>query len=66
MPYATSGEPYYHGPSIKNPATYEALVNSGKSKASAAAISNAAIKKGYRKGKHRSKITRRAERRRGG
>jgi len=40
-----------HGPSIKNPATYEALRRKfGKS--SAAAISNAALNKGYRKGVH--------------
>jgi hypothetical protein len=41
-----------HGPSIKNPATYEALKREGKSKASAAAISNAALNKGYKKGVH--------------
>lgn len=43
-----------HGPSIKNPATYEALKREGKSKSSAAAISNAALNKGYAKGVHRS------------
>jgi len=43
-----------HGPSIKNPATYEALVREGKSRASAAAISNAAVHKGFKKGRHRS------------
>jgi len=41
-----------HGPSIKNPATYEALKREGHSKASAAAISNWAISRGYRKGVH--------------
>jgi hypothetical protein len=56
MPYATSGEPYDHGPSVKNPATYEALITEkGMSKSRAAAISNAALNKGYRKGKHRGK-----------
>lgn len=40
-----------HGRSIKNPATYEALRRKfGKTKA--ARISNAALKKGYRKGVH--------------
>lgn len=42
------------GPSIKNPATYEALKREGKSKSQAAAISNAAINKGHKKGVHRS------------
>ena len=42
-----------HGASIKNPACYEALRRKGKSKASAAAICNAALNKGYRKGVHR-------------
>lgn len=41
-----------HGPSVKNPATYEALKRAGKSKSSAAAISNAALNKGHKKGKH--------------
>jgi len=41
-----------HGKSIKNPATYEALKRQGKSKSSAAAISNAALNKGYRRGAH--------------
>jgi hypothetical protein len=43
-----------HGASIKNPACYEALRRKGKSKSSAAAICNAALNKGYAKGKHRS------------
>lgn len=43
-----------HGKSIKNPATYEALKGSF-SKSSAAAISNAALNKGYKKGVHRGK-----------
>ena len=41
-----------HGPSIKNPACYEALKRKGHSKSSAAAICNAALNKGYRKGVH--------------
>lgn len=44
------------GPSIKNPATYEAIrrdhPNLGKS--GAAAISNSALAKGYKKGVHKS------------
>jgi hypothetical protein len=44
-----------HGPSIKNPACYEALRRKGKSKSSAAAICNAALNKGYRKGVHRGR-----------
>ena len=44
-----------HGPSIKNGATYEALVRKHMSKSQAAAISNGALNKGYRKGKHRRK-----------
>lgn len=41
------------GPSVKNPDTYEALKKKGMPKAQAAAISNAALAKGYKKGKHR-------------
>jgi hypothetical protein len=41
-----------HGKSIKNPATYEALKREGHSKSSAAAISNAALNKGYAYGVH--------------
>jgi len=41
------------GPSVKNPATYEALKREGYSKSSAAAISNSALAKGFKKGKHR-------------
>ena len=44
-----------HGPSIKNPATYEALKREGKSKSTAAAISNWALNVGYAKGVHRRK-----------
>lgn len=56
MPYPTSGKPADHGPSIKNPATYEALITEqNMSKAQAAAISNAALKKGHKKGVHRRK-----------
>jgi hypothetical protein len=55
MPYPTSGPAADHGPSIHNPATYEALINQGKTKAQAAAISNAALKKGHKKGRHHAK-----------
>lgn len=45
-----------HGKSIKNPRTYEALRRQGKSKSAAAAISNAALNKGFKKGRrHRKK-----------
>ena len=47
-----------HGPSIKNPKTYEALKRQGKSKASAAAISNEALNKGYKKGVHHADLVR--------
>jgi hypothetical protein len=40
-----------HGKSIKNPATYEALKRTFD-KSSAAAISNAALNKGYKRGVH--------------
>jgi len=43
-----------HGPSIKNPSTYEALKRCGHSKESAARISNWALKSGYKRGQHRS------------
>lgn len=46
----TKGFP--HGKSIKNPATYEAIKRGGMSKTSAAAISNAALNKGFKKGVH--------------
>jgi hypothetical protein len=55
VPYPTSGRAADHGASVKNPATYEALINQGKSQAQAAAISNAALAKGHAKGVHRSK-----------
>lgn len=56
MPYTgTPPEGANHGSSIKNSATYEALVRQGHSKASAAAISNAALSKGFKKGRHHSK-----------
>jgi hypothetical protein len=44
------------GPSIKNKATYEAIRRDHPElgKSGAAAISNAALNKGYAKGKHRS------------
>lgn len=45
---------YPHGRSIKNPATYEALKRCGHSKESAAAISNWALKAGFKRGRHRS------------
>lgn len=41
-----------HGPSIKNGATYEALRRGGMSKTKAAKISNGLLKKGYKKGVH--------------
>ena len=41
------------GPSVKNPATYEALKREGMPKSQAAAISNAALAKGFKKGVHR-------------
>jgi len=44
----------YHGKSIKNGATYEALRRKyGKSRA--AAISNGVLNKGYRRGRHHRK-----------
>jgi hypothetical protein len=60
VPYATKTKGpkkgYDHGPSIKNSATYEALITEkGMSKSEAAAISNGALKKGAKKGKHRRK-----------
>ena len=43
-----------HGKSIKNSATYEALMRGGKmSKSKAAAISNAAFNKTGKRGRHR-------------
>jgi len=44
------------GPGIKNPATYEAIRRDHPKmgKAAAAAISNGALAKGYKKGVHRS------------
>jgi hypothetical protein len=58
MPYTgTPPEGVSHGPSIKNNATYEALMRDhpGWSQSKAAAIANGALKKGYKKGRHRSK-----------
>lgn len=44
-----------HGPSIKNPAVYEALMRGGRmSKSQAAAISNAQFDKTGKRGRHRS------------
>ena len=43
-----------HGPSSKNPATYEALRRGGMSKTRAAKISNGVLKRGVKKGVHRS------------
>jgi len=40
-----------HGPSVKNPDTYEALRDKGMSKERAARISNAQRKKGQDRGK---------------
>jgi hypothetical protein len=42
-----------HGKSIHNPAVYEALRREGMSKTRAAKISNSALAKGYKKGKHK-------------
>lgn len=60
MPYATKSKGpkkgYNHGPSIHNSATYEALITEkGMSKGKAAAISNGALQKGAKKGRHGSK-----------
>lgn len=50
-----------HGPSIKNPAVYEALRDEGMSKEKSARISNGALNKKtlsgqwYKKGRHRAK-----------
>jgi len=52
-----------HGSSIKNPATYEALVRDGMSKGRAAAISNAAVNKGHKKGRHRGRAGKRGRKR---
>lgn len=41
-----------HGPSILNPATYDALRKEGMSKQKAAEISNGVLKKGVKKGVH--------------
>lgn len=45
------------GPSVKNPKAYEALRKQGKSKQDAAAISNAAAKKGGKTSKKGTKPT---------
>lgn len=60
MPYATDAKGplngYSHGPSVKNNATYEALITKrGMSKGKAAAIANAAFNKTGRKGRHHRK-----------
>jgi hypothetical protein len=44
-----------HGPSIKNPETYNSLMRKGMSKSKAAAISNAQLNKTGKKGKHRKR-----------
>lgn len=44
-----------HAKSIKNPATYEALVRGGMGKGKAARISNGLLKAGVKKGVHRGK-----------
>lgn len=62
----THAQQYYkgtssHGPSIKNPAVYEALRDEGMSKEKSARISNDALNKKtlagdwYKKGQHRPK-----------
>lgn len=53
MPYKPGSRG--HGPSVKNPETYNALMRKGMSKGQAAAISNSAFNKTGRKGKHRKK-----------
>jgi hypothetical protein len=56
MPY--TGTPpggISHGKSVKNPATYEALMREGHTQSEAAAISNSALNKGFKKGRHHSK-----------
>ena len=59
MPFTKSGKKVGAAPgkggNIKNPATYEAIRRDHPKlgKASAAAISNAALAKGYKKGVHR-------------
>jgi uncharacterized protein YoaH (UPF0181 family) len=50
MPYALGSK---HGSSIKNPETYNSLMRKGMDQGKAAAISNAAVRKGHRKGRHR-------------
>ena len=55
MPGKGTSKRYPHGKSIKNPATYEALKREGMTKGSAAAISNDALNKGYKKGVHHKK-----------
>lgn len=63
MPYTgTPPQGADHGPSIKNAAVYEALVREGKSKSSAAAISNAALNKGAKRGRHHGGSKRRRSR----
>ena len=56
MPWKKKGSGYTtkSGGFVKDPAKYEALKRQGHSKASAAAIANDAINKGYKKGVHRS------------
>lgn len=64
MPYTgTPKKGVSHGPSVKNPAAYEAMVRDGMSKGRAAAISNAALNKGYRKGEHRGRSGRQGKKR---
>lgn len=55
MPGKGTSKKYPHGKSVRNPATYEALVAEGMPKSSAAAISNAALNKTGKRGKHRGK-----------
>lgn len=52
MPYRPGST---HGPSIHNNETYNALMRKGMSKSKAAAISNAALNKTGKKGKHHRK-----------
>jgi hypothetical protein len=55
MPGPGTSKKFPHGKSVKNPATYESLKKEGMSKSQAAAISNAALNKGHKKGVHRGK-----------
>jgi hypothetical protein len=55
---------HYHGKSIKNPHTYEALRRKGMSKSKAARISNGVLRRGVKRGVHGRSRAKRAGRRR--